>query len=60
MVNKNDNINDFMFRKTLLNKYKQKNLYSWDINSDVDIITNEIDNSSIYSKDDKVKFMYKR
>ena len=55
MVNKKNEINDFVFRKTVLNKYKQPNLFPWTINSDVDILVSEIDNTSIYLKDDKVK-----
>ena len=55
MVNKQSEISDFVFRKTVLNKYKQPNLFPWTINSDVDILVSEIDNTSIYLKDDKVK-----
>jgi hypothetical protein len=55
MVNKENEINDFIFRKTMINKYKQPNLFPWTINSDVDILVSEIDNTSIYLKDDKVK-----
>ena len=55
MVNKQDEIQDFVFRKTALNKYKQPNIFPWTLNSDVDMVVSEIDNTSIYSKDDKVK-----
>lgn len=59
MVNKQDQLNDFLVRKTLLNKYQQPNIFPWTVNSDVDIVVSEIDNSSIYSKNDKVKVCIK-
>ena len=53
MVNKQDEPNDFILRKTKINKYIQPNFYNWNID-DEDIEVNNI-SSSIFTKDDKVK-----
>ena len=48
-----------LFLETVLNKYKQPNIFPWTLNADVDIVVSEIDNTSIYAKDDLVKVCIK-
>lgn len=58
MIKKEDEIQDFVFRRTALNKYIQPNMYSWTI-PDEEILVSEIDSSSVYKKSDKVKVCIK-
>ena len=54
LVNKPTVQKDFILRKTKINKYIQPNFYNWNMKED-DLEISNINSSSIYQKDDKVK-----